>query len=249
MGIFSKKKQKSLPEINIEDRVFSYFDENRKLYNLVEILAAEEELCAWIASGKVARIRNKHLIDALVDLGYYKENSADIMKSYLIDKYKDIKFGRVIVSGVDKKNQLVEDLLRFGNNVYVQDRDIILNQKLAKEKGFLLNTSDFTCDYRRNIGVKLDKYNHVLGLQPDVNVAESMIRQGIIYEKPVDIMLPNEEGKTLTGRDIQSVFELAEYLEGISKDVTIRIKDGQLFASNVSHPRVRESEDENTLER
>ena len=187
----------------------------------------------WV-DGKNLEIDDE-VYDFLVDVGVYKgKRREEEFVSYLNQKYGMIKFSKILDVGAGRMCKLSESLAKMGNILYAIDPKIRLSETEAKKLGIRsIKKQNFICDEfaKNGKGTNIQNYDYIFGLEP-CDATEHIIRQGLKYDKPFDVLLCGAPHKALDGKTFSNYHEWYEYLNSISKDVEVKKFGSSYFASN-----------------
>lgn len=154
---------------------------------------------------------------------------------YLNKKYSKTSVNSILDVGAGRCCHLSKELTDFGFKMSVQDPKIRLTDKEIKRLGIIEGfRTRFECDEYSSSGkgTNIQKYDALVGLEPCM-ATEHIIRQGLAYDKPFDVLLCYEKHNALNGKGFSEPEEWFDYLKGISKDVDI-IKQGSSFIATNS---------------
>jgi len=96
----------------------------------------------------------------------------------------------------------------------------------------------FRCDEfaKNGVGTDITQFNIIVGLEP-CDATEHIIRQGLTYDKPFDVLLCYENHDALSGKRFNEPEEWFDHLKGISTEVDI-VKLGSSFIATNSNSRI-----------
>lgn len=214
--------------------VLKYLKENPERFNLWEKQKFLHDVQVWL-EGKSEFIDDE-VFDFLVSTGIaQKNNREEDFLSYLNSKYGVIRFHKILDVGAGRMCKLSKILARYGNSMYAIDPNIRLSANEAKNlniKGIM--PQKFMCDeYSKNgKGTNIKHYDMLVGLEP-CDATEHIIRQGLKYDKPFDVLLCAVPHKALNGKTFKSAQEWQEYLLSISSELTIKEHNKSNIISNV----------------
>ena len=222
-----------------------YLNKNPYRFNSQEKAKFLNGLTEW-ANGKMSEIDDE-IYDFLIDVGIYKgKRREEEFVSYLNQKYGIIRFKKILDVGAGRMCKLSEALAKFGNSMYAIDPNIRLSQQEANRIGIKsIKLQKFVCDEfaKNGKGTNIQSYDYIIGLEP-CDATEHIIRQGIKYEKPFDILLCGAPHKALNGSTFDDYEEWYEYLSSISTEVKI-----SKFASNYVASNTNFQKNENEIEK
>lgn len=130
--------------------------------------------------------------------------------------------------------KLSKILARYGNSMHAIDPNIRLSANEAKNSNIKIMPQKFMCDeYSKNgKGTNIKHYDMLVGLEP-CDATEHIIRQGLKYDKPCDVLLCAVPHNALNGKTFKSAQEWQEYLLSISSELTIKEHNKSSIISNV----------------
>ena len=212
-----------------------YLKQNPCRFNSQEKAKFMQSLREWL-DGKMVEIDDE-LYDFLIDVGVLKaQRREEEFISYLNKKYGKLKFGKILDVGAGRMCKLSEALTRYGNIMYAIDPNIRLEREETFFKNLAIKKDKFYCDEyaKHGKGTLIDRYDHIVGLEP-CDATEHIIRQGLKYDKPFDIMLCAAPHKALNGRKFESYVDWYLYLSSISSEIDISKVGESYYASNVKY--------------
>lgn len=218
------------------DSAFAYLELNPERFNAQEKLKFMKGLQEWI-SGKSETIDDE-VYDFLI-AAKFKEDKAreEVFASYLNKKYGHLAFRRVMDVGAGRMCKLSAKLAQSGAKMYAIDPNIRLTQEEAYELGISQISKDkFVCDKAAESGIKgtnVRPMDILVGLEP-CDATEHIIRQGLKYDKPFDVLLCAAPHDSIDGKSFRTYEEWYEYLLKISAEVGINEVGGSYIASNDS---------------
>ena len=213
-----------------------YLEKNPYRFTDAEKVKFMKDLQIWF-EGKSQEIADE-VYDFLIDVGLYKRQSREEeFISYLNKKYARLKFGKVLDVGAGRMCKMSEILTKYGNRMYALDPNIRLTRGEAAMKNFSIKNAKFCCDDYANHhkGTLVDRYDHIIGLEP-CDATEHIIRQGLKYDKPFDILLCASPHNGLNRQKFDNYIDWYCYLNSISKEVNITKVGGSYYASNEKLP-------------
>lgn len=210
-----------------------YLKKNPYRFNAQEKAKFMQGLSDW-ADGKMSEIDDE-IYDFLVDVGIYKgKRREEEFLSYLNQKYGIIRFRKILDVGAGRMCKLSESLAKLGNTLYAIDPKIRLSETEAKKIGIRgIKTQNFVCDEfsKNGKGTNIQNYDYIFGLEP-CDATEHIIRQGLKYDKPFDVLLCGAPHKALNGKMFSTYSEWYEYLDSISSEVEVKKFGSSYYASN-----------------
>lgn len=212
---------------------FEYLKKNPYRFNEKEKLKFMQDLRIWVDGN--SDVIADEVYDFLIDAGLVEQQRReDEFVSYLNKKYGMIHFGKILDVGAGRLCKLSQALTRYGNKMYAIDPNIRLNRDEARGMQIFVKTEKFLCDdyAKRKKGTLVDIYDHIVGLEP-CDATEHIIRQGLKYDKPFDILLCATPHKALSGEEFSSYEDWYKHLESISSEVNIKKVGGSYYASNI----------------
>ena len=218
--------------VELYNAAITYLNENTNRFDEKEKMQFMKDLQIW-AEGKSETIADE-VYDFLIHIGLSTAKSREKeFVSYLNKKYGDLKFGKILDVGAGRMCRLSQMLARFGNEMYAIDPKIRLLQHEARKMGIAIKKDKFVCDEyaKHQKGTLVDHYNHIVGLEP-CDATEHIIRQGLKYDKPFDVMLCAAPHVGLNGKNFNSYEEWYVYLARISSEVNISKIGSSYYASN-----------------
>lgn len=174
------------------------------------------------------------LINAEIVCGYQKREDRFI--SYLNNKYGSLRFKKIMDIGAGRMCRLSQSLSKLGGFLYAIDPKIRITQKEASKMGIKsISKQKFLCDdiLGEGKGTNIKHIDHLIGLEP-CDATEHIIRQGLKYDKPFDILLCANAHDAFDGTKFDSYLKWYEYLKSISSEVMISKTKVGYFATNVS---------------
>ena len=210
-----------------------YSNRNPDRFNAREKVKFIEDLKCWI-EGTSAEIDDE-VYDFLIDIGLYKKpKREDAFVSYLNQKYGIIRFSKILDVGAGRMCKLSQALAKYGNSMYAIDPKIRLTQNEAKGLGIKsIKLQNFECDEfaKSGRGTPVSYIDYIFGLEP-CDATEHIIRQGLKYDKPFDVLLCAAPHKSLDGKEFKNYEDWYEYLSSISAEVEIKKVGTSYYASN-----------------
>lgn len=199
-----------------------YIEINEERFNDFEKMKFMHGLQTW-AYGRSETIDDE-VYDFLVQMGFAKkERRENLYYSYLNEKYKELRFSKVLDVGSGRLCHLARILAQKGSKVSVMDPNIRLTDSEAHCFGINnVFRKKFVCDdFAGHLaGTNVRSYNMLIGLEP-CDATEHIIRQGLKYDKNFDVLLCAAPHQSINGRKFRTYEEWYEYLSSISKDVDI----------------------------
>lgn len=160
----------------------------------------------------------------------------DVFASHITQKYKNLKFRKILDVGAGRMCKLSSVLSKCGYKMYAIDPNIRLTpQEATKQKISSVSKRQFLCDdfAPNGKGTNIQNYDLIVGLEP-CDATEHIIRQALKYNKPFEILLCAAQHSALDGTTFNDYKEWYEHLSGISSEVKITQKKRSFFASNVA---------------
>ena len=216
------------------ESAFAYLELNPERFTEQEKVKFMQSLQEWI-SGKSETIDDE-VYDFLIAAKLSEEKSREEQfASYLNQKYGHLAFRRVMDVGAGRMCRLSSRLAKKGARMYAIDPNIRLSEEEAYDLGISqISTSRFVCDWalgRGGRGTNVRPMDILVGLEP-CDATEHIIRQGLKYEKPFDVVLCAAPHDSIDGRQFRSYEEWYEYLLKISDEVSISQVGNSYIASN-----------------
>lgn len=210
-----------------------YLQNNPYRFNRQEKDKFLKGLQNWL-NGKTNEIDDE-VYDFLLDIGIYKqERREDEFISFINQKYGIIRFSRILDVGAGRMCKLSQALARYGNTMYAIDPNIRLLPDEVRKMGIKsIKKELFICDEfaKNGIGTNVRNIDYIFGVEP-CDATEHIIRQGLKYDKPFDILLCAAPHKSLDGKIFESYEKWYEYLNSISSEVQIKKFKTSYYASN-----------------
>ena len=210
-----------------------YLQKNPYRFNKQEKEKFLKGLQEWI-DGKSETVDDE-VYDFLIDIGIYKkERREDEFISYINQKYGIIRFSKILDVGAGRMCKLSQALAKYGNTLYAIDPNIRLLPDEARKMGIkTIKKEFFVCDEftKSGRGTNIQNIDYVFGVEP-CDATEHIIRQGLKYDKPFDILLCGAPHQGLNGKTFSSYEDWYKYLESISSEVQIRKFKTSYYASN-----------------
>ncbi len=216
-----------------------YLQKNPYRFNKQEKEKFLKGLQEWL-DGKSETIDDE-VYDFLLDMGLYKkERREDEFISFINQKYGIIRFSKILDVGAGRMCKLSQALAKYGNTLYAIDPNIRLLPDEARKMGIkTIKKEFFICDEfaKSGRGTNIQNVDYIFGVEP-CDATEHIIRQGLKYDKPFDILLCGAPHKGLNGKTFDSYEDWYEYLESISTEVQIRKFKTSYYASNEKQPEI-----------
>lgn len=214
-------------------KALGYLSKNPYRFNKQEKAKFLQGLSDWIDGKSI--VIDDEVYDFFVDIGLYKgKRREEEFVNYLNKKYGIIRFKKILDVGAGRMCLLSESLAKMGNVLYAMDPNIRLSEAEAKRKSIRsIKKQRFVCDEfaKNGRGTSLLNYDFIFGLEP-CDATEHIIRQGLKYNKPFDILLCGAPHKSLDGKTFVSYEAWYEYLDSISSEVEVKKFGASYFASN-----------------
>lgn len=156
---------------------------------------------------------------------------------YLKRKYPKISAKKILDVGAGRCCHLSSSLAECGYKPYAMDPSIRLDSKEIKALGIVnYFKSEFRCDEfaKNGKGTNIMQYDAMAGLEPCL-ATEHIIRQGIKYNKPFDILLCYENHDSLNGDKFKSPEDWFDYLMDISGDIHVEKHGKNFIATNYEY--------------
>ncbi len=216
------------------ESAFAYLELNPERFTDQEKMKFMQGLQEWI-SGKSETIDDE-VYDFLIAAKISDEKSREEQfASYLNGKYGHLAFRRVMDVGAGRMCRLSTLLAKNGARMYAIDPNIRLSEEEAYERGIAqISTGHFVCDWaleRGRKGTNVRPMDILVGLEP-CDATEHIIRQGLKYDKPFDVVLCAAPHDSIDGRTFRTYEEWYEYLLSISAEVDIKKVGSSYIASN-----------------
>lgn len=216
------------------DAAFAYLELNPERFNDKEKVKFMKGLEEWIA-GKSETIDDE-VYDFLIAAKYLDEQSREEeFVSFLHKKHGHFAFKPVLDVGAGRMCRLSTLMAKGGAKMYAIDPEIRLSDDEAYDRGIIrISRNKFSCDKYPAYGSKgtnVQPFAHIVGLEP-CDATEHIIRQGLKYDVPFDVLLCAAPHDSLDGRKFRSYEEWYEYLLKISSDVDITKHGSSYIISN-----------------
>ncbi len=183
-----------------------------------------------------ADVYDDNIFDFLVSTNFLKNTPtrAEEFTSYLNQKYKGFMFRKVLDVGAGRMCRLSVELSKLGGELFAIDPNIRISRDEAKKlgiKGFSKNK--FVCDEysKSGTGTDVSRYTNIVGLEP-CDATEHIVRQGLKYDKPFDVLLCGSPHDSLDGKHFATYHDWFDYLASISAEVSINKVGGSYIATN-----------------
>lgn len=210
-----------------------YLQKNPYRFNKQEKEKFLKGLQEWI-DGK-SEVIDDEVYDFLLDMGLYKkERREDEFISYINQKYGIIRFSKILDVGAGRMCKLSQALAKYGNTLYAIDPNIRLLPDEARKMGIkTIKKEFFVCDEfaKNGRGTNIQNVDYVFGVEP-CDATEHIIRQGLKYDKPFDVLLCAAPHDSLDGRKFGHYSDWYEYLLKISAEVDILKFGDSYIAAN-----------------
>ena len=220
------------------EMAFSYLERNPERFNDQEKVKFFQGLEQWI-SGKSDTIDDE-VYDFLIAAKLSDQQSREEeFVSFLNQKHGHFAFKPVLDVGAGRMCRLSTLMAKHGAKMYAIDPAIRISDEEAYEMGLVkVSRSKFSCDrypaYGRK-GTNVHPFAHIVGLEP-CEATEHIIRQGLKYDKPFDVLLCAAPHDSLDGKKFRSYEEWYEYLLKISSEVDITKHGSSYIISNDPQP-------------
>ena len=216
------------------DRAFAYLELNPERFTDQEKMKFMQSLQEWIAG--TSETIDDEVYDFLITAKLAdKKSREEVFASYLNEKYGYLTFRRVMDIGAGRMCKLSTLLAKNGTKMYAIDPNIRLSESEAYDLGIAKISRDpFVCDWalgRGGVGTKVKGADILVGLEP-CDATEHIIRQGLKYDKPFDVVLCAAPHDSMDGKKFRSYEEWYEYLLKISGEVDINKVGNSYIASN-----------------
>ena len=212
-----------------------YLKKNPYRFNEKEKAKFMQGLRDW-SEGKMLEIDDE-IYDFLIDIGLYNgKRREEEFISYLNQKFGVIKFRKILDVGAGRMCKLSESLVKMGNILYAMDPKIRLSETESKKLGLRsIKKQNFECDQfaKSGKGTNIQGYDYIFALEP-CDATEHIIRQGLKYDKPFEILLCGAPHDALSGKTFSNYHDWYDYLDSISQDVEIQKCGKNYYASNVN---------------
>lgn len=216
------------------DRAFAYLELNPERFTDQEKMKFMKGLQEWIAG--TSETIDDEVYDFLIAAKLSKEKSREEkFASYLNGKYGHLSFRRVMDVGAGRMCRLSTLLAKNGAKMYAIDPNIRLSDEEAYGLGISqISTRTFVCDWalgRDGKGTNVRPMDVLVGLEP-CDATEHIIRQGLKYDKPLDVLLCAAPHNSIDGRQFRTYEEWYEYLLSISSELDINQIGSSFIISN-----------------
>lgn len=213
-----------------------YLNINAERFNDKEKYVFMENLNDWIM--KKTDVISDDIYDFLIAAKLSEEKTREEQfASYLNEKYKNLRFTRIMDIGAGRMCKLSTLLAKNGARMYAIDPNIRLRVEESYKAGISkISNQKFVCDWsvgKNGLGTNVKPVDMLVGLEP-CDATEHIIRQALKYEKPFDIALCATPHDSINGKKFRSYEEWYEYLLSISSEVDISKIGGFYIASNAS---------------
>ena len=216
-----------------------FLKENPERLTEEEKIKFRKGLMEWF--GRKSETITDEVWDFLAGTGIianYKKRE-DVFASYLNKKYADLKFKKIMDVGAGRMCRLSRSLAKIGCEMYAIDPNIRISQREAQRFGIksidlgLFACDDFSIDGK---GTDIQSVDHIVGLEP-CDATEHIIRQGLKYDKPFDIVLCAAPHDALNGKKFLNYQQWHKHLKSISSEVHIKKIGESFYASNTEQER------------
>ena len=219
----------------IKDKASKWLAENPERLTSKEKEQFKKSLDEYLFTN--SKTIDDEVFDFLVQTKLIKNDARHItFANYLNKKYANSKVKTILDVGAGRCCHLSRELTRNGFKIYSQDPKIRLTDKEIKRAGIVEAVrTKFECDEYSNggKGTYIQKFDAVVGLEPCM-ATEHIIRQGLAYDKPFDVLLCYENHNALDGRTFKEPEDWFDYLKGISREVDIVKLGSSFIATNSS---------------
>lgn len=219
--------------IVIKAEAQKYLQENPERFNKEEKEKFLKDLNHWLTEDDKAI--DDDVYDFLVNKSLVqKPTRATTFARYICKKYSSESHKNILDVGAGRMCHLSRRLERSGFVPTAIDPIIRLSQEEAtKLKINNIITSKFYCDeyYEEKNGFDIRPFDLVIGLEP-CDATEHIIRQGLKYDKPFEVMLCYTVHKALDNTKCKTVDDWYNYLKSISSEVKINEADNSFIATN-----------------
>ena len=212
---------------------FEYLEFNPERFNDLEKMKFMQDLQEWM-SGKSETIADE-VYDFLLAIKATNQTSREgVFSSFINEKYNHLAFHRVLDVGAGRMCKFSKIMAKQGAKVTAMDPKIRLTENEADSANIVIKKDLFECDeYARygDRGTNVTPYDMLVGLEP-CNATEHIIRQGLKYDKPFNIMLCETAHDALNGRTFNSYEDWYAFLKSISGEVDIQEYKNSFIATN-----------------
>ena len=213
---------------------FEYLELNPERFNDQEKMKFMQGLQEWM-QGK-SETMDDEVYDFLVEAKLTDQKSREEnFASYLNQKYGHLAFRRVLDVGAGRMCKLSALLAKNGAKPFAMDPNIRLSEEEALDLGIARISRDrFSCDKFPEHGTRgtdIRPFHQIVGLEP-CDATEHIIRQGLKYDKPFDVLLCAAPHDSLDGRKFGHYSDWYEYLLKISAEVDILKFGDSYIAAN-----------------
>ncbi len=211
-----------------------YLKQNPERFNAAEKKEFQENLKMWLRNPNMPAENEVYDFALSEGIALNVDKRDERLTSYLISKYKNLTFRKMLDVGSGRMCKLSVALARFGAEMYAIDPNIRLSPKEASKLGIKgISLKKFECDEfaRNGVGTDISRYTNIVGVEP-CHATEDVIRQCLKYDKPFDMLLCSCPQITLTGKHLKNYLDWYEYLRGISNEVVIEKVNKSYFATN-----------------
>lgn len=198
-----------------------YLDENQERYNEQEKKKFLNELLQNIKGDQ------NFMYDGVYDflVHYNLVNGISRHKNfanYITKRYSPTSTRVILDVGAGRLCKLSEILSKKGFNMHAMDPNIRLLEHEAKKINVHISKNLFLCDEfaKSKKGTDVSSFDLLVGLEPCIGT-EHIIRQGLKYEKPFEVVLCYEAHDALNGKHFNSVDDWFEHLLKISNEIEI----------------------------
>jgi hypothetical protein len=210
-----------------------YLQENPERFTKDEMAKFNKHLEEWIVGNSDAI--DDDIYDFLIAKELiHKPRRETVFMRYIKNKYSPTTHKNILDVGSGRLCRLGVKLSENGFNPSCIDPNIRLDKNEAQKLHLAKIIKDrFICDdfSKHNKGTNIANYDLLVGLEP-CDATEHIIRQGLKYEKPFDIILCYAAHKSLTGKSFQSPEDWYEYLQSISQEIHISKINDSFIATN-----------------
>lgn len=210
-----------------------YISKNPERFTPEEIKKFNNDLNNYL--NNKSKIIDDEVFDFLVYKGLINNGSRhNQFAKYINSKYAPNTTPNILDVGAGRMCHLSHRLSRSGYNMTAIDPKIRLTDSEAQAMNLKIERNNFYCDEyapQNTSGTPINDYDLLVGLEP-CDATEHIIRQGLKYNKPFEVLLCYTAHKKLTGGMPQSPEAWYKYLRNISSEIEVKKYDDSFIATN-----------------
>jgi len=222
----------------------NYLNENIERYNESEKKQFMNELLETLKG------KNDFVYDKVYDFLLFYDLIDGVSRHktfarYLNKRYSPATHKTILDVGTGRLCKLSCNLTKRGYNMYAMDPNIRILEHEAKDINIHISKNLFLCDEfsKDNKGTDIKKFDLIVGLEPCL-ATEHIIRQGLKYEKPFEVVLCYEAHNALNGKHFKTPEDWFEHLLKISQEIEIIKQDKDFIARHQNSEHIHELERE-----